>query len=107
MGLIRPLPTPDGIIPTGTSGTVLEVFGGGAAYLVEFEGSWIVPETVRADAFALCDPDNPPLTGKEAWGSGQAQIMARVAAYEAKVAARNEPEMPTTEELDAEDGAQP
>jgi len=34
------------------------------------------------------DPDNPPLTGREVWGSGRAQIAKRIAAHKAKYAAR-------------------
>jgi hypothetical protein len=34
------------------------------------------------------DPDNPPLTGKEVWGSGQQSIQNQIAKHKAKVAAR-------------------
>jgi hypothetical protein len=41
---------PDGRIPKGTVGTVLQVFDRGKAYQVEFEGPHDVPETVQAEA---------------------------------------------------------
>jgi len=30
------------------------------------------------------DPENPPLTRQEVWGSGRKQILARIAAYKGK-----------------------
>jgi len=40
--------SPVGMIPKGTEATILQVFDGGAAYQVEFEGPYEVPETVPA-----------------------------------------------------------
>lgn len=37
-----------GMIPKGTEATVLQVFDGGSAYQVEFEGPYEAPETVPA-----------------------------------------------------------
>jgi len=39
---------PGGTIPAGTLGMILQVFDGGSAYQVEFEGPHEVPETVSA-----------------------------------------------------------
>ena len=46
-----------GRIPKGTQGTILQVFDGGRAYQVEFEGPFDVPETVPA---AILLPDVQP-----------------------------------------------
>jgi uncharacterized DUF497 family protein len=51
----------------------------------EIKGVFGLEEDVSADSF---DPDNPPLTGKEVWGSGREQILKRIAAHKAKYAAR-------------------
>jgi hypothetical protein len=40
---------PGGRIPSGTQGTILQVFDHGKAYQVEFEGPHDVPETVPAE----------------------------------------------------------
>jgi hypothetical protein len=39
---------PEGTIPAGTLGTILQVFDRGTAYQVEFEGPHEAPETVSA-----------------------------------------------------------
>jgi hypothetical protein len=46
--LVNDLPTPFSILPRGTEGTVLLVFGGGVAYQVEFDRPDSMPETVPA-----------------------------------------------------------
>jgi uncharacterized DUF497 family protein len=51
----------------------------------EIKGIFGLEEDVAADSF---DPDNPPFTGKEVWGSGRAQILKRIAVHKAKYAAR-------------------
>jgi hypothetical protein len=53
--LIRDFDGPDSRIPSGTVATVLEIFKGGDAYLVEFEGPHEVPETVTADMLEAYD----------------------------------------------------
>jgi hypothetical protein len=40
--------SPAGVIPKGIEATILQVFGGGQAYQVEFEGPTEIPETVSA-----------------------------------------------------------
>jgi hypothetical protein len=47
--LARDFHGPSGVIPRGTKATVLQVFGGGVAFQVEFDGPHDVPETVPAD----------------------------------------------------------
>jgi hypothetical protein len=47
--LVRDLDTPDGVVPSGTPGVVLEVFEGGRAYLVEFDDDHEPPEFVRPE----------------------------------------------------------
>lgn len=42
--------SPGGRIPSGTQGTVLQVFDGGRAYQIEFEGPHDIPETVPREA---------------------------------------------------------
>jgi hypothetical protein len=46
--LARDLKSAAGVIPKGTVATVLQVFEGGRAYQVEFEGPYQAPETVLA-----------------------------------------------------------
>ncbi len=48
--LSRDFVSPGGVIRKGTEATVLQVFGDGLAYQVEFEGPHEVPETVPADS---------------------------------------------------------
>ncbi len=43
---------PEGTIPAGTRGMILQVFDGGSAYQVEFEGPHAVPETFPAALLA-------------------------------------------------------
>ena len=53
--LVRDFDAPDARIPSGTVATVLEIFKGGVAYLVEFEGPHEAPETVMADMLEAYD----------------------------------------------------
>jgi len=46
--LIEDFATVDGTVPAGTEATILQVFGDGAAYQVEFEAPHTTPETVPA-----------------------------------------------------------
>lgn len=48
--LARDVAVPGGLVPRGTEATILQVFGAGEAYQVEFEGAYPVPETVPAAA---------------------------------------------------------
>ncbi len=53
--LVRDFDAPEVRIPCGTVATVLEIFKGGVAYLVEFEGPHEAPETVMADMLEAYD----------------------------------------------------
>jgi len=46
--LARDFQSKAAVIPSGTEATVLQVFDGGHAYQVEFEGPYEAPETVLA-----------------------------------------------------------
>ena len=48
--LTRDFAAPDCLIPRGTEATILQVFGAGEAYQVEFECRHDTPETVPATA---------------------------------------------------------
>jgi hypothetical protein len=47
--LVRPFKSLAGVIPPGTEATILQVFAGGSAYQVEFEGPYDSPETLPAN----------------------------------------------------------